>query len=104
MSEHLTQNSWVDASEIEIDVKDGEVTLSGTVQSRDEKRRAEDVAERVSGVHDVHNQIRVQSQHQHQGAMAGQRKYGERTIRNSAGRVSAEHGSTESRDYSAKSA
>jgi osmotically-inducible protein OsmY len=72
VSEHLTQNSWVDASEIEIDVKDGEVTLSGTVQSRDEKRRAEDVAERVSGVHDVHNQIRVQSQHQHQGAMAGQ--------------------------------
>ena len=38
---------------------DGEVTLSGSVMSRDQKRRAEDVAERISGVRDVTNQLRV---------------------------------------------
>ena len=70
VSEHLTHDAWVDASEIEIEVKDGEVTLTGTVQNRDEKRRAEDAVERVSGVRDVHNQIRVHNQNQ--GNMAGQ--------------------------------
>ena len=42
-----------------VQVKDGEVTLSGTVDDRDQKRRAEDVAESVSGVNDVTNNIRV---------------------------------------------
>ena len=40
-------------------VKDGEVTLTGTVDERHAKRIAEDVAESVSGVKDVHNQVRV---------------------------------------------
>jgi hypothetical protein len=35
------------------------VILGGTVTSRDQKRRAEDVAERISGVKDVTNQLRV---------------------------------------------
>jgi hypothetical protein len=38
---------------------EGEVTLTGSVSSRDQKRRAEDVAERISGVKDVTNQLRV---------------------------------------------
>lgn len=49
----------VDASNIEVSVKDGEVTLSGTVRHRSDKRRAEDVAEEVSGVREVHNSVRV---------------------------------------------
>jgi len=48
--------------------KSGEVTLTGTVDRRDEKRMAEDVAESVSGVRDVHNQLRTQQQ----GAATGQ--------------------------------
>ncbi len=36
-----------------------EVTLSGVVASRDDKRRAEMLAERVSGVDDVQNNIKV---------------------------------------------
>ena len=40
-------------------VIDGEVTLSGSVMSRDQKRCAEDVAERISGVKDVTNRLRV---------------------------------------------
>ena len=51
--------SDVDAGEIEVRVENGEVTLSGTVRDRWDKRRAEDVAEEVSGVRDVHNNIRV---------------------------------------------
>ena len=49
----------LDAAEIEVEVKDGEVTLSGTVDSREAKRHAEDVAEQATGVKDVHNRLRV---------------------------------------------
>jgi osmotically-inducible protein OsmY len=55
----MTDDPVLDASDIEVDVKQGEVTLRGTVTSRDQKRRAEDVAERISGVRDVTNQLRV---------------------------------------------
>ena len=37
----------------------GEVTLSGTVNRRDQRRRAEDIAESVSGVKHVQNNVRV---------------------------------------------
>ena len=50
----------VDASEIEVDVRNGEVFLKGTVNSRQEKRRAEDVVENISGVKNVENHIKVQ--------------------------------------------
>lgn len=50
--------SPVDASDIEVQVLNGEVTLAGTVRSRWEKRQAEDLAE-VFGVREVHNQLRV---------------------------------------------
>jgi osmotically-inducible protein OsmY len=51
--------SDVDAENIEVRVENGEVTLSGSVRDRWDKRRAEDVVENVSGVRDVHNNIRV---------------------------------------------
>jgi hypothetical protein len=35
------------------------VTLTGTVNSRSDKRRAEDVADRVSGVTNVQNNLRL---------------------------------------------
>lgn len=61
--EDLMDRLWldgaVDASEIEVVVDDGEVTLSGTVPNRRMKRRAADLAEDVAGVHDVFNQMRV---------------------------------------------
>lgn len=59
VSDRLTDDAWLDASNVEVTVNDGEVTLSGTVDSRDAKRRAEDLAERVSGVGDVQNQLKV---------------------------------------------
>ncbi len=54
----MTDDPMLDASEITVVVNNGEVILSGTVISRDQKRRAEDVAERISGVKDVTNQLR----------------------------------------------
>jgi osmotically-inducible protein OsmY len=57
--EALADDHHVDATNIEITVKSGEVVLSGTVDDRQQKRMAEDIVERVSGVKDVQNQIRV---------------------------------------------
>jgi hypothetical protein len=65
VNERLTDHPHIDASEIEVQVQNGEVTLSGTVEDRHAKRLAEDIADSVSGVRDVHNQIRV-----HQGETA----------------------------------
>lgn len=50
----------VNADNVEVKVKDGEVTLMGSVEDRQDKRLIEDVAEDVFGVQQVHNQIRLQ--------------------------------------------
>lgn len=57
--EHLTHAASVDASDIEVRVQRGEVTLEGSVATRREKRAAEDIAELVAGVVDVHNRLRL---------------------------------------------
>jgi hypothetical protein len=59
--ERLTEDRFIDASNIEVSVKDGEVTLSGTVASRGLKHRAEDLADLASGVRHVQNNLRVES-------------------------------------------
>ena len=51
--------SGIDAREVEVAVEAGEVTLTGTVESRDDKRALEDIADDVFGVEDVHNRIRL---------------------------------------------
>ncbi|MFL5295297.1 MAG: BON domain-containing protein [Phenylobacterium sp.] len=60
VNDRLSDDSWLDASEIEVQVSQCEVTLTGTVNSRDDKRRAEDIAEQISGVKHVQNNLRVQ--------------------------------------------
>ena len=57
----LADDDHIDASEIEVNVQKGEVTLTGTVSERFAKRHAEDLVEGIKGVRDVHNQIRVQA-------------------------------------------
>lgn len=57
----LTHDSRVDASEIEVSVESGVVTLKGTVEERQMKRMAEECAENIHGVSDVKNEIRVQA-------------------------------------------
>ncbi|WP_141734076.1 BON domain-containing protein [Oligoflexus tunisiensis] len=56
----LTRDPHVDASEVEIEVKNGEVTLTGSVSDRRQKRAAEDAMDGIAGIKDVHNRIRVQ--------------------------------------------
>jgi osmotically-inducible protein OsmY len=57
--ERLTDDPYIDASNINIAVSGGEVTLSGTVEHRDAKHRAERIIEDVSGVSHVQNNLRI---------------------------------------------
>ncbi len=57
--EALTDHDYIDASRIEVTVTAGEVELAGSVDDRRTKRLAEDCAERISGVMDVHNHLRI---------------------------------------------
>lgn len=57
--ERLTVDRYVDATDIEVSVAEGIVTLSGTVDNRAEKRLAEDAVDTVPGVRDVDNRLRI---------------------------------------------
>ncbi|QSR19593.1 BON domain-containing protein [Novosphingobium sp. KA1] len=59
VNDRLTQDWRVDATNIRVAAKDGEVTLDGTVTTRQDKRRAEDLADDVSGVKHVQNNLRL---------------------------------------------
>jgi osmotically-inducible protein OsmY len=59
ISEHLMADPDIDASELTVNVKDGEVTLEGSVPDRQTKRDAEDCVENVLGVRQVNNRLRV---------------------------------------------
>ncbi len=61
VNDRLTEDVWIDASDIDVAVAKGEVTLAGTVDDRRTKRRAEDVAEDVTGVKHVQNNLRYAS-------------------------------------------
>jgi hypothetical protein len=58
VSERIAR-SWVNADEVEVKVEGGVVTLTGFVESREDKRRIEDVADDVFGVDEVENHIRI---------------------------------------------
>src|SRR6187397_2179663 len=62
ISDQFMENDELDASEIEVMVVEGVVTLTGTVPDRQSKRLAEDIAESGSGVRDVMNQLKVDSE------------------------------------------
>jgi osmotically-inducible protein OsmY len=59
VAERLTDDDYLDASDIELSVIEGVVILTGTVSSRWAKRTAEDLSESVSGVKDVQNNLLV---------------------------------------------
>ncbi|HEX6161071.1 MAG TPA: BON domain-containing protein [Thermoanaerobaculia bacterium] len=67
VNERLTHHDGVDATDVDVTVETGEVTLSGHVGSRWEKRIAEDIAESVHGVHDVHNRLAITDRQTHLG-------------------------------------
>ena len=57
--DRLTDAPFLDASDVEVTVTNGEVTLSGTIPNREQKRRSEDLIERVTGVRELHNTLRI---------------------------------------------
>lgn len=59
LNDRLTDDHWLDASHIDVKVENGEVTLNGHVASRDDKRHAERLAEGISGVDHVQNNLRI---------------------------------------------
>lgn len=62
VSETLYRSTAVDASNIEVFVNHGTVTLKGFVDSRDQKKMAEYSIEHLAGVKDVFNELRVRKE------------------------------------------
>jgi osmotically-inducible protein OsmY len=57
--EILTKDPELDATEIEVKVEGGAVTLTGEVESSDAKLLAEELVESTPGVREVHNRLRI---------------------------------------------
>jgi osmotically-inducible protein OsmY len=57
--EKLASDSVVKGGAIDVDVKDGVVTLKGKVQEAKQKSKAETLAKKVKGVKSVINQLQV---------------------------------------------
>jgi osmotically-inducible protein OsmY len=60
VSDRLTDDPFLDASMFEVQVSGGEVTLTGMVRSKADKRHADYVVEHISGVDNVQNNLRVE--------------------------------------------
>lgn len=60
----IAQQGWIDATDVEVRVESGVVILTGTVASREDKRGLEQMADRIHGVDDVRNEIRVRREEQ----------------------------------------
>ncbi len=57
----LFWDTWVDSTKVDVDVKGGVVTLTGTVDSPTEKRAAGDDAWDIPGVMDVNNNLQIRA-------------------------------------------
>jgi len=74
INERLTEDDYLDATDLTVRCVNGVITLEGTVAERWMKHRAEDLADASSGVKQVDNRIQVQSQRS-----AGEQRAGEST-------------------------
>lgn len=96
VNERLTMHPDVDASDVEVRVNEGTVTLTGVVEDRRQKRLAEDIVEDIFGVDDVRNELKVR--HGFLATLTGE-KASDREISRAAARESRETGeSRESRE------
>ncbi len=57
--ESLTQDRELNASEVEVKVESGVVTLTGKVENRSMKRHAGSIVDEISGVKDIHNLLEI---------------------------------------------
>jgi hypothetical protein len=74
--EVIAHQGHIDASDVEVKVESGIVTLSGTVAHRHEKRALEHLVERCRGVDDVHNELRLKRDRQQAQQRDGDRGNG----------------------------
>ncbi len=70
VSSRLEDAEDLDPSEVSVEVDDGQVKLSGQVDSRWAKRYCEDLAYQVRGVKNVQNQLDVEGREREQGRQA----------------------------------
>jgi hypothetical protein len=59
VNDRLSDDHMLDATDIEVKVENGIVILTGEVENRFGKRRAEEIAESVPGVIDVENRLHI---------------------------------------------
>jgi hypothetical protein len=76
----IARQGHIDASDVEVKVEQGTVTLSGTVGQRHQKRVLEQMVERLQGVDDVRNELRLKREEQTQ--MRSQQQTGQQTQQN----------------------
>ena len=57
--EQLTEDPFIDARNVSVEVKQSEVTLRGTVETREQKYAVEDLVADVAGITEIHNQLGV---------------------------------------------
>jgi osmotically-inducible protein OsmY len=60
INDQLTRHWSLDATDVQVEVNNGEVTLLGSVQTRRDRQLAEAIADSVFGVRDIHNRLAVQ--------------------------------------------
>jgi osmotically-inducible protein OsmY len=61
LCDRLTDNPFVDASDVEVGIAGTEVTLNGTVNDPIALRQAQAIAEEVAGVTHVHNRLQLRT-------------------------------------------
>jgi osmotically-inducible protein OsmY len=61
VNELLMDHDEIDATHVNVEIKNGEVSVSGTVEDRWQRREIEDLIERMGGVKDVHISIKIAS-------------------------------------------
>ncbi|GEM_PF-4951652 len=59
VSELLMEHGEIDATHVVVEVKNGEVSLSGLVEDRFQRRAIEDMVESIYGVKDVHLTLKI---------------------------------------------
>jgi osmotically-inducible protein OsmY len=89
INDRLTDHPYLDASDIEVTVNSGEVTLSGMVDNRNAKHLAEDIAEDISGVTNVENRLRVRQTRWGAASSTEERTTTAETLRTTADREAA---------------
>ncbi len=60
INDHLSQHSYIDATELVVTVKNGKVTLEGSVPDADQKNYVEEVAAKIDGVKGIDNRLTLQ--------------------------------------------